>query len=461
MGARSPGSSVINEAAGGTDLHQGFFHKDEFGQEVFAFPASEMLTKELFGVPVPLKGSVQGLNLIGNGLPGLGPMFQLPLAYLLKNRPQGDTLKQLVSPYGSPDKNLALGVIQSYAPAWLKQAINIFDDPASARDFGATVAGVMRYLNSTGEYDLQGKNAAEEMARLVDDATSKARGVQLVRTIGAFTLPTSPSPEWLTQDKKGKLLLTWRMSKWYHDQLEKSGDPDATLEDFLDKFGTANLLTIQGRSRANIPAADRLLSSAGSQWVTKNGDLATKYPNTYALFAPDAGEYDNAAYEKQIARGERTPLSPKEMLVAANSRLANLIYFNKRDELSADGKFSEEDQAAMRMVKRDLLTQFPGYDPEKRTQTSATKLFSELGQAVQDPKIRRTPAGKALKTYMGWRDQILAQQAAHGMSDAAVSGGKTAARAREWLNTHGAELIEKYPTFQPLWDLVLSQEVEK
>jgi hypothetical protein len=149
------------------------------------------------------------------------------------------------------------------------------------------------------------------------------------------------------------------------------------------------------------------------------------------------------------------------MLVAANSRLANLIYFNKRDELSADGKFSEEDQAAMRMVKRDLLTQFPGYDPEKRTQTSATKLFSELGQAVQDPKIRRTPAGKALKTYMGWRDQILAQQAAHGMSDAAVSGGKTAARAREWLNTHGAELIEKYPTFQPLWDLVLSQEVEK
>jgi hypothetical protein len=298
------------------------------------------------------------------------------------------------------------------------------------------------------------------MSRLVDDATEKARGVQLVRTLGAFTLPTSPSPEWLTQDKKGKLLLAWRVSKWYHDRLSKSGDPDTTLEDFMSKFGVDNLLTIQGRSRSNIPASDRLLSSAGSEWAQKNSDLATKYPNVYALFAPDAGEYDSAAYEKQLSRGERDPLSPKEMIVAANARLANLIYFNKRDELEADGKLSKEDQALMRTVKRDLLTDFPGYDPEKRTQTSDTKLFSELGEAVKDPKLRRTPAGQALATYLGWRSQILAQQAKAGMSDASVSGGKKAARARAWLNENGAALVDETPTFQPLWDLVLSQEVE-
>jgi hypothetical protein len=422
------------------------------------------MTKELVGVPVPLKGSVQGLNLVGNGLPGLGFMAQLPVAYLLKNRPASDTLKQLFLPYGDPDSNPTTAILESYAPAWLKQAFNIMDNPASARDFGATVAGTMKYLASTGDYDLESSEpgrAAEEAARLVEDATEKAREVQAIRTVGAFSLPTSPSPEWLVHDKKGKLVLGWKMANWYQKRLKDTGDPDQALSDFLDRFGTVNLLTPQGRSHGTIPAADRLSSSAGSKWAHDNASLGTKYPNTYALFAPDSEDFDSAAYERAFERGERVGLSPKQMIVAANARLANLIYFSQHDDLEADGKIDDNDRLALRQLKRELLSEFPGFDPEKGGFPSQAKLFAELQNAVNDPKIKKTPAGKALKTYFGWRDAIIAQQGAAGLSTAAISSGKAVAPARRWLNEHGQALVEENPTFQPLWDLVLSREVEE
>src|SRR5690606_36230457 len=68
---------------------EGFFYKNQFGDEVFVYPFSSFLTRHTVGVPIPLTGTVKGLSFMTDVMPGLGPVSQIPVAWILQNNVWG------------------------------------------------------------------------------------------------------------------------------------------------------------------------------------------------------------------------------------------------------------------------------------------------------------------------------------------------------------------------------------
>jgi hypothetical protein len=469
MGARSPGSSAIGDAFGSSQSRP-FFYKNNFGEEIVAFPGTEWLmskdTAFTPGVPIPLTGSVQGMNMIGNGLPGLGPAAQIPVAWFLPDKPQFDGLAKLLFPYGRPEDNPFLGVADAFLPTYARRLKTALSSPDSTREYANTVMDVARYLASTGEYDLQGPDAQAEINRLLKDSKDKSRTLYFVRAAGSATLPSSPSPEWLVKDKKGKLVLQHRVADWWYKKTQSVGYDEA-LDDYFNKFGTDNFLLLQAKSESTLPGLDRTSSVKGSKWLRDNPDIKEKFPSTYALWSPDSPDFNYAEYEKQFASGERKPLTPKEAVALANNRLASHIYARALDKATAGG--TKEDQkvdlgerATLRELRRELLTEFPGFDPDgSGAKVSTERLITELSGALDDPKLMRTRQGRALREYLTHRDEVIAAQRAldPAASHATLSSSASTAPLRAWLNEWGEYLVARNPRFSGMWD-VLSREVE-
>jgi hypothetical protein len=459
--ARQEDSNAIYSAAGIPDVPvdvtdptqgmQGLWQKDQFGQEVFMYPGSNLLTNALFDVPIPLKGSVSGLNLIGNGLPGVGPMVQFPAAWLMGNKPSTDTVRQMIFPVGQPSPG-------DLFPGWIQKGWKaIFGNPNSDRIFGSTVGDVAKYLVSTGDYDLEGPNATEEMSRLMDDAVKGARGTYIIRSLGQFTLPSSPSPNWVAYDKKGNLTMLWAMLDWYH---KKAEDPNIGYEEafnmFLDRFGTKNFFAPQPKSAAIVPGAP--ITADEYKWARENPQFKDRYPKTYGLFAPPdpEGEMDSEAYEANFEQGERIPLTPERMIRLANARLANKVY--EEAKLTFGKTITESEETALRELRTELQREFPGYKDDPINFTRKEVLIAELENAVDDPDLKSNEATKALKEYLEIRQITLARLERQGL---ASFKAKAASSNSRMLWFYGEDLVDKYPAFQRMWDSVFKGELQE
>lgn len=447
-----PGSNAINEVFGDTTPEEGgFFHQDQFGQEVFTYPGSTFFNKNLpmLGVPIPLTGSVQGLNLVGNGLPGLGPAASIPLSYLLPDKPSTDWISNLLFPYGRPSSNPFEAASNAFVPTWAKRLIAIGKDPAGDRQFANATFDAARYLQSTGDYDIQGPDAQVEINRLLSDSKKAARWLFIVRSAGSFTLPTSPSAEWTTIDPKGHLTLQWRVNKWYNDKLRKTGSVTDAMDAFLNKFGVDNILLTQPKSKSVVPAAP--VSKAAADWYRTHSDIVEKYPITNGLFAPSGDDsFDSATYEAQFERGERKQLTPQEMTRLANARLANYLYTRAQDEGA--------DAGTLRTLRQDLTEEFPGYMTRSPIQSyDRADVIVELERAAKDPTLRRTKAGTALRYYLEERALAVAKAQKAGL--ASPWQAKRAYPLRQALREYGEELVDAYPAFQPMWDTTFRHEV--
>lgn len=458
--ARESGSSAIYSAVGIPDTPvdvtdptqgiQGLWQKDQFGNEVFLYPGSNLITEKLFGVPVPLKGSVQGLNLVGNGIPGVGPMIQFPAAWLLSNKPSTDGIRKMIFPVGPPE-------VSDIFPGFVGKGWKaIFGNPNTDRIFGATVADVAKYLASTKDYDLHGPNAQEEMSRLMDDATKGARGVYMIRAMGQYSLPSAPSPQWLVHDKKGRLTMLWAMADWYH---KKAEDPnigyDEAFRMFLDKFGTRNWFTPQPKTAAITPNAP--LSTDEYAWARENPDLKKKFPKTYGLWAPPDGDgdLDSYAYEAQFESGERVALTPEKMLRLAHHRLANMSYNDFKIQFG--NSISQSEEILLREYRTQLVREFPGYKDDPINFTRKDVLIAELERAVDEDTLRRNPIMRPLREYLENRAALLLSVQRKGVGSFKAQAATTESIA---LWSLGEELVDKYPSFQRMWDSVFKGELQ-
>src|SRR5690606_15946088 len=186
----------------------GFFFEDSNGEMVFAYPGSGWLmsnTPAGRAAPFPMTGRVQGLTMGFEIMPGFGPMATLPASWVIPNTPKWDGVNRIIAPYGVEDaremflpewaEKLITGAAGSDNPALA--AIGTFfggQSPSSSNAYGASVIDVMRYLASTGEYDLSGPRADSEMARLVDDANQRAVNLWMWRGLVQFFAPSAPRP---------------------------------------------------------------------------------------------------------------------------------------------------------------------------------------------------------------------------------------------------------------------------
>lgn len=450
----------------GTPADRGFFYTDpNDGNEYFTFPFSEAITKQFTGLPFEQRGLVSGLNLVGQGLPGVGPALQIPLASLIPDKPQWDAVREAISPYGTPHD------LTAFAPRWaqrfqtadwlsgvpgigtaLKPTAGFVAPrtPDQKRIFENSMKQVIGYLVTTGAYDT---TKPEDMARLVIDAKNKAVGLYTLRGLSQFVAPTAPSYVPKVAAKDGKLYELWRMAKDYSDLYKK--DPQTADQEFIGKYGQKAFLANTSMSKALVYQPPTTKQQA--RWSAENNKFVTAYPQVAGFFGPTSGDFDYNAYLRALDSGKRETLSPRDWLDAANHRLAASIYAGKRQMVGDHPSKGQQDW--LRQWKQSLIKDYPGYDPEGShgKNISPGKAMIQLQQAAADPAMKTSPFAQAVTKYFDIRTQAL---------DAAKKAGFTTLASpsleplRAWLREWGTELGAKSPQFQAAWDQLLYKEVQ-
>lgn len=452
----------------------GFFYTDpQTGEEMFNYPGSAQLMDALTGVPFPLQARVGGLNLIGSSvIPGVGPVVQMPMSKLLPNKPEYDWLRDILLPFGDPDTSN--GIIESNFPPWFRnfQKWVTGANPETDRLFANTVADVQRYLVSTGEYSTR---TEEDMRRLEVDSVRKARTLYGIRGAAQFFAPSAPRP--LAQaavDPENMDAIRQRYPELFDENRLFRGAvgvrhvaAELLLQDyrdmqardyetapfaFLDKYGDGALLFMQSKSRAITGALPD--TEDANDWVRSHPDIVRDFPLVYGYFAPEGGERDLSALDRQFRSGEREALTPRQQVQLGNSRVAQMIYQQAKRRAGT----SREGAEWLRNVRSLLVEEFPGFGVSLglRERAKPPQVIAEFARAVKNPVIAETDTGKAVALYLQAREQAMESAKARGL--AGFGAAKTAADIREWLRSVASGITVHYPSFGEVFDLALERE---
>lgn len=427
----------------------GFFHINGDGKEVFTFPGSEFVSRNIpFGphASIPLESPTAGLNMVANQiLPGLGPVVQIPLGHILPDKPDFEWIRRVTMPYGER------GLGSTLMPPWADRIWKrVSSDENSDRDFSNSVMYSARYLMSSGNYDLS--NPADK-SRLHDAAVNMAKGVWFVRGLGTWLGPSSPAPEWRAQDKDGHFLALWKMSEAFKKmQANPEIGEDNAVAAFLSTFGEKNILALQSFTVGTQPQ-----SQADYDWERENPDVVVDYPDAYTYFAPqDARKAPFESYLRAIDKGQRRQLTFNEWVTRANDRVGSMIYYNQKDLL---GPSPFRNQLDWLVKLRDhLKQQYPGFDPEAADPSRTARTIEQLYQAANTGILASTPAGRAIAQYLNLRDQAMASASAAGLRSG-FSTAKKAAPIRAWLSQNAARIQSQSPQFSRVWEQVFAREV--
>lgn len=453
---RNPGVLHRAEQVIREGQQSGFLTKDAFGQEVFNFPGAKWVTDQLVGQPVQIQGALNGLNIAGEGLPGVGAVGQIAAAHLLSNKPTWDGVRNIIFPFGetTPGGTPFDEAVNALLPTWAGHALQYFQTPQGSKEFGNQVNALMNELASTGDYQLQGKNSHAETNRLYNDAVSAAKRMALVRGLASFVSPTAPIPDYLIYDKKNQLQeQSIVRDKYWKKVFDPKIGPDAAFQWLIDQFGAKNFLQAQGFTRSN-----GILPRTTNQWdfVRNNPWLADKYPETYGVLTPvENGTFDLTAYENTLATGARDRLDPKERVQLANDRLAKLIYDRKK----ADGWTPDQ----LRRLNEVLIREYDGYKSSvaQPDYNATQRRVIELERARDDARLARLAPDlhQALVDYFYARNAISEESAARFNGNRnGWQRRKDAQDLRDKLRQVGELLVRRVPRFAGAWDLVFSHE---
>lgn len=445
---------------------EGIIHTDPLtGQEVVTYPGTEWITDRLLGAPVPFQGSLQGVNIAAQGLPGVGPAVSIPLPHLARlldwnlNDPKNRTWTELIYPYGQPEpSDIYTQVSESLLPTWLGKMIGATAQVPDQTQ-RSTVNYLMNYLASTGDYDLHGDLAHEEMRRLVDDAGSKARWLNLFRGALSGTAPSAPIPKWLIRDPDNKLQELQVIRSKYQEKAQD--DPDGAFDWLIENFGQDNYLIAQSFSRTH---AVTPRTRDGWDFVGSNPWLEREFPETFGLIVPENkdGKFDITGYWQYRNANEIADLEPEDRVKMANDRVAKWIYDGAAAGFGPNP--SDEEIVILDAIRDDLLADFPGYQDSSPDFNSIPRRIREIDRMVNDPRVLKNEqtgsTAKAVREYLDLREAVLEMQRGVGLTARSVSSSKKALEFRLMLRGMAESLIEQDEGFAAFWNNVFRREIK-
>ena len=500
----------------------GFFRENQFGDMVFEYPFSREVTQALSGVPVPLTGRADGLSMLADITPGVGPVTQIPATWFLSNveelipsaSEQVRLLRQMISPYGQPGTSVG-DTFSELVPGWLqKVALGIPDAklggaarwlvppplrllPGGAGDaiadavetgvntatdvvfgdglsrltdsendlriYSNSVMDTVAYLYSTGEYQIAGDNPVEEMQRLLADGKEAAGMLWLLRGFGQFTAPTSPAFEFMAETRDGNLVFQSALAEAYRQFQEE--DFSTANARFIDTFGVGSIFTVvpktvtQG-STTVLPATDAAIDYLGD-----HSFLRDDYQFTFAAFVPPEardGEFSYDAYLRSLQLGDREALSPEEWQQVGHDLIGRYLMGLHYDQVYADDTQTEEERLITAEYRETLREAFPGFDIDvgpPRPEPSV--LVKELERAAADPRLEDHAAMPALRLYLQARLEFFS----HAQMTLDVPHTDFFSRTGEDLDEmqfslleYGNELANRSPAFETMFDRIFMSE---
>lgn len=471
---------VLYDVAKGAQgaVESGFFYHDNQGELVFAYPGSANLLAHMPGgpgVPFPMTGRVQGLTMMFEVMPGLGPVATFPLSSLIPNTPKWDGLRQIAVPYGTeagtsflvPEwmEKLATGMANADPHGGpLNSAFRFMgqmlggDTPQSSASFAASMIDVANYLVSTGEYDLSNEAG---VADLMDDARRQAVSLWAWRGLAQFGAPAAPRPNPVFDTGNGDTILVATMLERL--QALREQDPLTAGQQFLTEYGDLAFGLLSPKSESNalyIP-----WDTEGYDWAREHRDIMDRFPMIGGLFAPSGGGPAGiGAWLRAVEEGERSPVDPQEWLYRGQDGLASILYGQMRDTALENAQAAGRTaipaaaQAILRDYRGQLMQQYPGYLRDGQNLRDIQRTITDLREAMDnEPVLANSDAGTALAEYLALRDQAVANLQAAGMPGLTSAA---ADRVRQVLMQEGERLVGQHPDFVNLWQRVLLREVE-
>jgi hypothetical protein len=199
-------------------------------------------------------------------------------------------------------------------------------------------------------------------------------------------------------------------------------------------------------------------SQSFADWEAKNRNLKRDLPNVYGFFGPQGGEFDYDTYVAQLRSGARESLTPEEWLKLSQDRLGRMQLDKARAKVGDNP--TDEDRAWLRHIEGRIRDEYPGFGDTAGIEQRADRatLMHELERAVTNKAVLKTDAGQGLALYWQARAKVMAYAKEQGYTG--IDRAQALAPDREWLAGIGEQVAVKHPGFAPLWDRVLSREVE-
>lgn len=448
----------------------GFIYPDpQSGKEVFNLVPAGMM-KHLSGVPFPMTAPVAGINIVGAGLPGVGPAVQIPADALLPhNNIISDTLRNHLLPYGSPD--YSGGFFEDLFPGWYQKfqtagflAHYLPGNPSipfmaqtdnQKRVLTDLAQSVFGYHVSAGNYDLTNPDVLNNLTK---QSMWEAQKLYMLRGLGQFASPAAPTITNETQLKDGSLIETWKLTQDFRTMEKAYPNLDDAVMHFVDKYGPKTIFATEAHAQ-RAPFAIPTTEEAGI-WKSQHEGFAGKFPNTFAYWAPTQGQFSYETYLSEVKRGALVPRSVDQWAKLADARLGNAIYSNLRAKLPPSPSQAQRDWLAEQ--KQKITEQYPGFNDDslKLSRQTTDQTVTELRDAVNDPSVKDTPIAQAARTYIALRDEAIAVARQRTGAQTTGLSGKTMTDLRTWLYENGTKIALQHPDFQTMWNYVFLNEVE-
>lgn len=475
QGGLGPGfGELASEYLGtGTLPGQGFFYENDRGDLVFNYPGSELASKFLLedGAQLAFTGELTGLNLFSATVfPGLGPAVQVPAAAFteIMKVDVPDALNNVVFPFGAPPVEEGIGATLAdvFLPAWLEKWETAAKDPDSHRLLANTVFDVMRALVRSGEFNTNSQEAIDE---LYDTAVARARLLYWIRGLAQSTAPTGPGVTWSAEDIRGNLVPLQWMTDEYWNIVDETGDFDLAADEFIRKFGTENLLALQGKTRELVP---RPLNQEGDAWIEDHQELERRLAGgkdhslTIGFFAPDpvGAPFDYDAYLETINEGTRETLTPRQMVALSNQFKGRLAYEQAKTQV--EGRTDAQAALWLAQVKAQLAEEYPGFDDELLLSAKAPveDFIAEFEVALEDPELEGNRTLQGVRLYMEARaaaQQVVDDHSGRLNGSKGFTSSKSTQFLREWLRAAAEEITGTYPEFGAVWQHVFRRELKE
>lgn len=510
-GARTsdPISAIVNPQY---QDDRGFFYKDPVsGEEIFNYPGWDLIAGWMFGsetqgseymrtmqttgglipgdeppLQYPLNqlppgasirpqitGRVSGVNLLlGSFMPGVGPLVQIPAALMpALNEPRYKILRELILPFGG-EASTSIGEIADnfVMPSWARKALVAFGQASgdSVRLYGNTVIDVLRHRIQTGQSNW---NSYEDMQEAMRNAENEAKFLWLIRFGSQFIGPTGGTVRFDVRDSEGNLWAFQTLSTEYRKMLEDNNwNHDLAFSQFVARFGLDPSLYYTAKTRAVVR---RSVTEPGADWQVRNRDLFDRYTLTAYFANPDTirDPFYYPAYLEQlrdkVGGPDRISLSPQQWWEERNDFLGRIAYERMRmayiDPRTGRTRTDPVATLVLRNYRLQLATEYPGFDsitPGLAEPIPTEQLISELYDWEREPRLAETQAGRAVMTYLSYRDWAIAQASAQGITERGFGTAQRTEYLRFMLSNIGRQLVEQYPQFGPVWEQVLSRELQ-
>ena len=262
------------------------------------------------------------LNMVTQGLPGFGPMAQVPASMLVTEQPELEGALRFVLPYG-PIKgtNIVEQAYESFKPAWLKRITSSLQEDESYESMAAKIMISRLADMQNGEREQIDFDDANVRAEFIAEVRTDAQHFMYLRAMASAVSPAaigfhSPYQPWIDR----------------HREL-RSANPVTADEEFLKELtreGVGGFFVMSARFSKNNEGLPATLES--EELRNKYIDLVRRYPEVGGLIlgieGGGAARFSSSVYEKQLAedtspgsgKKRRERLSLDEIMVSARER---------------------------------------------------------------------------------------------------------------------------------------------